>query len=81
MDSEENHKNIVFHGVLYGFQSANLVLAVGALPLDPTLYCDREHAYSATLGPHGGTTPQPHWGRCPLDPQSLRLLVVGSLTN
>ena len=33
--SEKNHKNTMFHAVLYGFQSANSVLAAGALPLDP----------------------------------------------
>ena len=35
--SKENHKNSVFHAVFYGFENANLVLAVGALPLDPRL--------------------------------------------
>ena len=35
MGLEENHKNSVFHAFLGGFQSANLVLAVGACPKTP----------------------------------------------
>ena len=44
MGLEENHKNGVFHGLLCRFESANLVLAAEALPLDPALYRDKEHA-------------------------------------
>ena len=35
MELEENHRNGVFHGLLCGFESVNLVLAAGVLPLDP----------------------------------------------
>ena len=73
MGLKENHKNGVFHGLLCGFEGANLVLAMGALPLDPALYRNKERAW----GPHT----RPHWGPCPLDPQSFQLLVVESVTS
>ena len=50
-----DHKKItkiVFHAFLCEFQSVNLVLAIGVLPLDPALYCDRERAWGAAPRTH-----------------------------